>query len=101
MKTKTLDIIKIEKVAFILKAIGNPLKISIIDLLRNHKELTVGEFAEQLKAEQSLVSHALTNMKLKGILGSRRDGKNIYYFLKLKEVIKMMKCIEDCDLDRL
>ena len=99
MKTGTLDIRKVEKVAFILKAIGNPLRIGIIDALRKNQELTVKELTRQLEAEQSLVSHNLLNMKLKGILDSRREGKNIYYRLKLKEVLKVIECMEQCDMD--
>jgi ArsR family transcriptional regulator len=99
MKTGTLDIKKIEKVAFILKAIGNPLRIGIIDALRTNQELTVKELTRQLEAEQSLVSHNLLNMKLKGILDSRREGKNIYYRLKLKEVLKVIECMEQCNID--
>jgi len=99
MKTGTLDIKKVEKVAFILKAIGNPLRIGIIDALRVNEELTVNQISTRLEAEQSLVSHNLLNMKLKGILDSRREGKNIYYRLKLKEVLKVIECMENCDMD--
>ncbi|MDH3709549.1 MAG: metalloregulator ArsR/SmtB family transcription factor [Cyclobacteriaceae bacterium] len=98
MKAKTLDVEKVEKVAFILKALGNPLRISIIDLLRIHQELSVNQLSEKLGAEQSLVSHNLSNMKLKGILSSRREGKNIYYHLKLKEVLKVLECMQHCEL---
>lgn len=101
MKTGSLDIKKVEKVAFILKAIGNPLRIGIIDALRVNDELTVNEISRHLQAEQSLVSHNLLNMKLKGILESRRDGKNIFYRLKLKEVLKVIQCMEHCSLDDL
>jgi ArsR family transcriptional regulator len=99
MKTGTLDISKLEKVAFILKAISNPLRIGVIDLLRLNDEMSVSEISKQLKAEQSLVSHNLLNMKLKGILESRREGKNIYYKLKLMEVLKVIECMENCDMD--
>ena len=105
MKTKVLekalDIQKIEKVAFILKAIGNPLRISIINVLRINQELSVTEINRLLNAEQSLVSHNLLNMKLKGILESRREGKNIFYRIKLMEVLKVIECMEHCDMDNI
>ena len=101
MKTGTLDIGKIEKVAFILKAIGNPLRIGIINILKINDELSVTEISRQLDAEQSLVSHNLLNMKHKGILESRREGKNIYYRLKLMEVLKVIECMENCDMDNI
>jgi ArsR family transcriptional regulator len=101
MKTGTLDFRKLEKVAFILKAIGNPLRIAIIDILRVNEELSVNEISRKLEAEQSLVSHNLLNMKLKGILESRREGKNIFYRLKLKEVLKVIECMESCNMEGL
>ncbi len=93
----TLSIEKLEKVAFILKTIAHPLRLGTVDLLTHYDRLSVNEICEKLKAEQSLVSHHLSNMKLKGILGSTREGKNIYYFLKMKEVVKVIECMESCE----
>lgn len=87
---------KIEKVAFILKTIGHPVRIRIVELLTMHGKLSVNEICELVKVEQSLVSHHLNNMKLKGILDSKREGKNIYYFLELQEVTKVIECMSTC-----
>src|SRR5210317_641136 len=94
----SLDSEKLEKVAFILKAIAHPLRISIISLLVSNEKLCVNDICELLGSEQSLTSHHLSNMKLSGILGSAREGKNIYYFLKLKEVITVITCMNKCEL---
>lgn len=94
----TLSIEKLEKVAFILKTIAHPLRLGMVDLLTHRERLSVNEICEKLNAEQSLVSHHLTNMKLKGILGSKREGKNIYYFLKMQEVMQVIACMESCDV---
>ena len=94
----TLDPEKMEKVAFILKTIAHPLRISIISLLVSSDKLCVNDICELLSSEQSLTSHHLSNMKLSGILGSTREGKNIYYFLKLKEVVTVINCMNKCDL---
>lgn len=87
----------LEKVAFVLKTIAHPIRIGIVDLLSNHEEQSVSQICEALNTEQSLTSHHLQNMKLKGILGSRRDGKNIYYSLRIHEVISVISCIEKCE----
>lgn len=94
----TLDPEKMEKVAFILKTIAHPLRISIISLLVSNKKLCVNDICELLSSEQSLTSHHLSNMKLSGILGSVREGKNIFYFLKLQEVITVINCMNKCEL---
>jgi ArsR family transcriptional regulator len=89
---------KLERVAFILKTIAHPLRINIIGLLVAHDRLCVNDICQYLGSEQSLTSHHLSNMRLSGILGSSRDGKNIYYFLKLKEVITVINCMNKCEL---
>lgn len=87
----------LEKVAFVLKTIAHPLRIGIVDLLHRHEEQNVNQICGALNSEQSLTSHHLQNMKLKGILGSRREGKNIFYHLKVKEVTSVISCIEKCE----
>lgn len=88
---------KLERVAFILKTIAHPVRLEIIELLDKHKRLSVNDIAEQLGIEQSLTSHHLNNMKIKGILQSERVGKSVFYAIKLEEVIKVIACIDSCD----
>ena len=95
---KNLDPEKLERVAFILKTLAHPLRIGIISLLMTNDKLCVNDICESLGSEQSLTSHHLSNMKLSGILGSTREGKNIYYYLKLKEVITVITCLNKCEL---
>ncbi|MDJ0367589.1 metalloregulator ArsR/SmtB family transcription factor [Hymenobacter sp. H14-R3] len=92
-----LDIEKMEKVAFILKTTAHPTRIAIVQLLAANDSLSVSEICERLGgAEQSLTSHHLANMKLKGLLSSSRSGKNIYYSLKMREVINVIQCLASC-----
>ena len=94
-----MDLVKLEKVAFVLKTIAHPLRIGIVELLRYQDKLSVNQICERLNSEQSLTSHHLSNMKLKGILSCSREGKNMYYSLKMKEVTKVISCIENCTMD--
>lgn len=88
---------KIEKAAFILKTIAHPVRLRILELLDCTNRLSVSEICNKLNCEQSLTSHHLSNMKLKGILSSQREGKNIYYSLKEKSVVNIISCLDDCD----
>jgi DNA-binding transcriptional ArsR family regulator len=88
---------KFEKAAYILKAIAHPTRLAIIQLLEQEEHLSVNEICEILNCEQSLLSHHLINMKLRGILQSHKDGLNMYYSLKEREVTKILVCIENCD----
>ena len=87
---------KMEKVAFILKTTAHPTRIAIVQLLAAQESLSVTEISERLHVEQSLLSHHLSGMKLKGILSSTREGKNIYYSLKMREVIEVIQCLAAC-----
>ncbi|PWJ36051.1 ArsR/SmtB family transcription factor [Sediminitomix flava] len=87
---------RIERTAFILKTIAHPVRLKIIELLRDRERMTVGELCEALNCEQSLTSHHLSNMKLKGILSSKREGKNMYYSLKEKDVTNILDCLKNC-----
>ena len=92
------DVEKLEKVSFILKTIAHPLRIGIITLLVENGKMCVNDICSNLDSEQSLTSHHLSNMKLAGILGSERNGKNINYYLKLTEVVDVIKCMNQCDI---
>ena len=84
---------RIEKAAYVLKAVAHPLRIKIIQMLIEHKELNVSTIYKSLNAEQSLISHHLINMRDKGILDIRRSGKNIYYFLVDTAISDIILCI--------
>ncbi|MFN8353165.1 MAG: metalloregulator ArsR/SmtB family transcription factor [Spirosomataceae bacterium] len=88
---------KLEKAAFILKTVAHPTRLAIIDLLNNDEALSVNELCLHLGEEQSLVSHHLITMKLKGILRSTKKGQQVFYSLKEKDVTKLISCIENCD----
>lgn len=95
--TQSRSIEKLERAAFILKTLSHPLRLSIVDILSQHDKLSVNEICQSLQSEQSLTSHHLSNMKLKGILSSSREGKNIYYSLKMREVVKVLNCMDNCE----
>lgn len=88
--------LKFEKAAYILKTVAHPIRLAIIQMLEDGKALSVSEICETLKGEQSLISHHLINMKLRGILQSTKDGQSVYYSLKEKDVSKLIHCIEHC-----
>ena len=91
-----LSVEKMEKVAFILKTTAHPTRIAIVQLLAAQESLSVTEISDKLSVEQSLLSHHLSGMKLKGILSSTREGKNIFYSLKMREVIDVIQCLAGC-----
>lgn len=83
--------------AYTLRAISNGTRLCVISLLSSNEELTVSQIGERLSCEQSLLSHHLTDMRAKGILNSRREGKNCYYSLKNKQIVQIIDCIKSCN----
>jgi DNA-binding transcriptional ArsR family regulator len=89
---------QLEKAAGMLKAIAHPVRINILNLLEEGKKLSVTELHEMLKIEQSTASHHLGILKDKGVLGSKRDGKNTYYFLKHENLTNIIECVSKCSI---
>lgn len=92
-----IDRTKFEKPAYLLKALANETRLCVVMQLSRKEEMTVSELRERMECEQSLLSHHLTDMRAKGILNCRREGKNRYYSLKDKRITKVLKCVMDCD----
>jgi Predicted transcriptional regulators len=91
-----LKIEQLEQAANMLKAIAHPMRIAILSFLEDGKKMTVTEIHEKLKIEQSTTSHHLGILKDKGVLCSKRDGKNTYYFLKNNNLTHILDCVSKC-----
>jgi len=91
-----LRIEKLEKAASLMKAIAHPMRVAILKHLEGGKKLTVTEIHELLGIEQSTTSHHLGILKDKGILCSKREGKNTYYFLRNELLSQILDCVGRC-----
>ncbi|MCF8370436.1 MAG: metalloregulator ArsR/SmtB family transcription factor [Bacteroidales bacterium] len=99
MKLSDLSISQLEQAANMLKAIAHPMRIAILGFLEEGKKLTVTEIHELLGIEQSTTSHHLGILKDKGVLASKREGKNTYYFLKHPDLGNIVTCVSQCTTD--
>lgn len=96
MKFNQLTPEQLEHAANMLKAIAHPMRIAILNFLEDGKKLTVTEIHELLQIEQSTTSHHLGILKDKGVLASKREGKNTYYFLKHNNLGNIVECVSRC-----
>ncbi len=71
------------------KALAHPLRIAILDALRNG-ELGVNELSALLKVEQSTLSQQLAVLRNKNIVGGRKEGLNVYYSVRDTTVFKLL-----------
>lgn len=87
---------QLDRAAGMLKAIAHPVRISILNFLEDGKKLTVTEIHELLNIEQSTASHHLGILKDKGVLTSKREGKNTFYYLKHINLANIIECVSNC-----
>ncbi|MBW6535691.1 ArsR/SmtB family transcription factor [Mariniphaga sp.] len=96
VEIKVLDANRLDTAANMLKAIAHPMRIAILKHLEGGKKLTVTEIHELLGIEQSTTSHHLGILRDKGVLCSKREGKNTYYYLKYEILSQIVDCLETC-----
>ncbi len=96
MELKEIDPETLEKAAGMLKAIAHPVRVSIVQFLEDGKKRTVTEIHNKLGIEQAAASHHLVILKDRGVLSSKREGKNTWYFLKHPNLRNVLSSVGDC-----
>ena len=81
----------------VLRCIGHPVRLRIIELLDNRGEMNVSAVQEALGLEQATASQHLNLMRDKGILRSRREGVNVFYEVRDDKVVQIIECLRGCD----
>jgi DNA-binding transcriptional ArsR family regulator len=87
---------QLEYASEMLKAMAHPLRIAILQELDRKEKMTVTEIFESLHIAQAVASHHLGILKNKGIIACKREGKNIYYFIRIQQLNQMLECINRC-----
>lgn len=93
MTLTELDATRLETTARMLRCLGHPVRLRILDLLERRGEATVSEIHEGLELEQPVCSQHLILMRDKGVLARRRDGVNVLYRLADPRALKVLACI--------
>ena len=79
-----------ERMAVIAKALGDPVRLQLVDVLRQHAgSVCVCELVPLFDIAQPTVSHHLKVLREAGIVGSERQGLWAYYYVNsdaLKEL---------------
>lgn len=84
-----------EKQADILKGLAHPLRVAILDFLRDGPQC-VCYIAEHIGSERSNISRHLAIMVNAGVLKSHKQGLNVIYELKMPCVLKFFSCLSAC-----
>ena len=67
--------------AYLCKALAHPVRLLIIDQLREGPQ-SVGELAERIGLSQSNLSQHLGILRAKRLVAHRREGSNVYYQIR-------------------
>jgi DNA-binding transcriptional ArsR family regulator len=68
-----------ENLAFRFKLLADPGRLQIVYALLEAGELRVGDIAERVGASESGTSHQLRQLRLAGLVRSRRQGREVHY----------------------
>ena len=71
------------------KALAHPLRVAILDELRNG-ECGVNDLCARLGVEQSSLSQQLAVLRGRNIVSGRKDGLNVYYSVRDTTVFKLL-----------
>ncbi len=72
-----------ERMAKIAKALGDPVRLQLVDVLRKHAgKVCVCELVPLFDLSQPTVSHHLKVLRDAGIVGSERQGLWAFYYVK-------------------
>lgn len=76
------------------KALAHPLRISILDALREG-ELTVNEISQRFNVEPANASQQLAVLRNRNIVVTRKDGANVYYSVSDKSIFKLLDAAKE------
>ncbi|OAI39621.1 hypothetical protein AYO38_07360 [bacterium SCGC AG-212-C10] len=72
--------------AELFRALGSPVRIRILEILRETESLTVGELQQRLGIESSNISQHLSVLRNRGLIQADRKGTSIWYSLAEPEL---------------
>ena len=88
---------KISNIVKSFIALGHDTRLTIYNLLvtKGESGIPAGEIAAELSIPGATLSFHLTSLSDAKLIGSRREGRTVYYFVKYKRVKKLIKYLKD------
>lgn len=86
--------VRTKKSAQFLKVLGNIYRLQILYILLGG-EKNVTELNAQVRVSQPALSQHLSKLRKEGIVGFRRDQRQIYYYLNNPHILRIMGVVEE------
>ena len=80
--------------ADVFKALGDPTRLEIIDLLTKSKNLCVGVIAEKTGMSQPAISQHLKVLKNAGILNAQKMGPEVHYTINQEKITQLKNDVD-------
>ena len=90
-----------EMQAELCKTLSNPKRLEILDILKENKEISVNQLAEQLEIPKANTSQHLAVLRQAGVVSTRKDGINVYYSLRSEKISEACALTRQILLERL
>lgn len=84
-------------IAEVLKAVAHPLRIRIVAILCD-KEEHVNGLAERLGVNQAIVSQQLKILRMRRLVGARRESGFALYRILEPQLRQLVQCMENCSV---
>lgn len=75
------------------KALSDPTRREILNLLKGGRPLTAGEIVDHFNMTGASISHHLSILKNAGVIDDEKKGKYIYYYLNSSVLDDVLKWI--------
>lgn len=85
---------QIAAAAKVLKAIGNDTRLHIVNLLLTG-EKNVSELNKSVSVSQPALSQHLSKLRKAGILGARREQRQIFYCITNPHIVRVIEVLVD------
>lgn len=76
-------------------ALSDSTRLRIVSAL-SISEMCVSDLSRLLNINQTTVSHQLKNLRTIGVVGSYRQGKVIFYYVRNRAVLEILNGAADC-----
>jgi len=86
--------------AAVCKALAHPVRMKVLDLLRNGEEC-VCRLAPQVGVTESKLSQLLAALRRAGLVDTRRDGHVIYYRVRDERVFEVIDRMREILADQI
>ena len=81
-------------VAKYFRGLGDPIRLRILELLRDEGELSVGDLVRRLGLSQPKISNHLACLRWCGFIEARREGRIVYNRIADARIAKMLDLAE-------